>query len=157
VNGVTDTDLGYEEFKAMLKDLDGLEVTAGIHEGLEGEGGGSVDESSETIATYAAANEYGTDDIPARPWLRTACDANTEAWQDKAAKQLKRALAPGGPRAEKVLVPVGNQMRNDLVKSIKDGDWEPNAPSTVERKGSSKPLVDTGAMQRAITHKVTRK
>jgi hypothetical protein len=29
--------------------------------------------------------------------------------------------------------------------------WAPNAPSTIRRKGSSRPLIDTGSMRQAIT------
>ena len=43
----------------------------------------------------------------------------------------------------------------DLVKeAITDGEWQPNAPETVRRKGSDKPLIDTGAMRQAATWQV---
>lgn len=34
------------------------------------------------------------------------------------------------------------------------GRWAPNAPSTIARKGSSAPLIDTGQLRRAITSDV---
>lgn len=146
-SGVTDRDLGYADLKAKIALLDGVELTVGIHEGLEGDGG-------EGIATYAAANEYGTDTIPARPFMRTAADENTDKWLQRTERQIAKCTRPNGPSPAKALVSVGNIMRNDIVNSIKSGDWEPNAAATIERKGSSKPLVDTGAMQRAITVKI---
>lgn len=33
--------------------------------------------------------------------------------------------------------------------------WAPNAPSTIRRKGSSRPLIDTGQLRKAITHVVS--
>lgn len=31
-------------------------------------------------------------------------------------------------------------------------NWPPNAPSTIKRKGSDRPLIDTGALRAAITY-----
>ena len=35
--------------------------------------------------------------------------------------------------------------------------WAPNSPKTIKYKGSSKPLIDTDQMRKAITHVVRRK
>lgn len=35
--------------------------------------------------------------------------------------------------------------------------WAPNAPSTIEQKGSDKPMIDTGEMRRAIRYVVRSK
>jgi hypothetical protein len=35
--------------------------------------------------------------------------------------------------------------------------WAPNAPSTIRAKGSSRPLIDTGALRQAISHQVVEK
>ncbi len=37
------------------------------------------------------------------------------------------------------------------------GQWAPNSPTTVARKGSSKPLIDTGQLRRSITSDVVKK
>ena len=43
----------------------------------------------------------------------------------------------------------------DLVKeAIADGDWEENSEETKRKKGSDKPLIDTGAMRQAATWQV---
>lgn len=34
--------------------------------------------------------------------------------------------------------------------------WAPNSPRTIALKGSSRPLIDTGAMQEAITYVVRK-
>lgn len=36
------------------------------------------------------------------------------------------------------------------------GSWKPNKPSTIKRKGSSRPLIETGQLRRAITARVVR-
>ena len=33
-------------------------------------------------------------------------------------------------------------------------NWAPNAPSTIRRKGSAQPLIDTGELRKAITYVV---
>jgi hypothetical protein len=45
-----------------------------------------------------------------------------------------------------------NAARNWFVNP-KNG-WAPNAPSTIRRKGSDKPGIDTGEMRKALTHLV---
>lgn len=35
-----------------------------------------------------------------------------------------------------------------------NGEWEANSPLTIERKGSSKPLIDKGDLRRSITYEV---
>lgn len=37
------------------------------------------------------------------------------------------------------------------------GQWAPNKPTTVQAKGSDKPLIDTGQLRRAITSDVAKK
>lgn len=37
------------------------------------------------------------------------------------------------------------------------GSWAPNAPSTIARKGSDAPLIDTGQLRRAIASKVEKR
>jgi hypothetical protein len=37
---------------------------------------------------------------------------------------------------------------------ILDGDFEPNAPSTIAKKGSSHPLIDTGQEKNSVTWEV---
>lgn len=43
-----------------------------------------------------------------------------------------------------------------IRRSIRSGDYEPNSALTVAIKGSSKPLVDTGDLNRRITHDVEK-
>lgn len=36
------------------------------------------------------------------------------------------------------------------------GQWPPNTPATISRKGSSQPLIDTGQLRRSITSRVSK-
>ena len=141
-SSVLDRDLGFSQLLRDLEALEDVEVEVGIFDG--------------EIAEYAAANEFGTDTIPPRPFMSTAADENREKYSSMAEAQSAR-VSRGQTSLAAAASAIGIEARNDQIRSIQDGDWEPNAPSTIARKGSSRPLVDTGAMQRAITFRVKGK
>ena len=66
---VTDRDLGWKKIKQELEVASRLEVAVGL---LQGDKNGD----GVQIAEYAAYNEFGTDTIPSRPFMRTAFDEN---------------------------------------------------------------------------------
>lgn len=105
-------------------------------------------------ATKAAYNEYGTDKIPSRPFMRTAIKKNSKSWGDKCGKAMK-AMIQGMP-SEQVAELLAMQMKADFSKSLVSGGWTPNAPATVRAKGSSRPLVDTGEMRADINYRIKK-
>lgn len=62
--------------------------------------------------------------------------------------------------AQKVLEATQNLVSGNEVslvqRFIHAGNFVPNAPATIERKGSSAPLLDTGQMWQSITHEVEK-
>ena len=132
---------------AAHRSLRGVQVSAGIQsvQGTERD-----PESGATLVEIAAKNEFGTDGpppIPSRPWLRTALQTNARKWQRLAGDVVKSARSPEG--AEPALRTLGVVMVGDCKESLLDGDWAPNAPLTIERKGSDQPLVDTGRLNQS--------
>lgn len=57
---------------------------------------------------------------------------------------------------EQVLRKAGAFLEGKIKEKITHSDpsWPPLKPETVKRKGSSKPLIDTGRLRNSITHKV---
>ena len=49
---------------------------------------------------------------------------------------------------------LGEVARGDIVKSINQTNSPANSPITIEAKGSSKPLIDTGFLRANVTFKV---
>ncbi len=147
---VVDKDLGYIAFKRFVATVGGLELQAGIFQG--------------EIATYAAVQEFGTDSagsnnnvrIPARAWMAPTIDANKDKYATRIAATVQKQMLTRTPleAQRNALIRAGLETRNDLIKAIVALKDPPNAPSTIEQKGSSSPLVDTGAMQMAITFEV---
>ena len=48
-------------------------------------------------------------------------------------------------------------VRGLVQETIKEGEFSPNAPSTIKKKGSDKPLIDTGHMRQSVMTVVDRK
>lgn len=57
---------------------------------------------------------------------------------------------------EEILKKAGAFLEGAIKETITKGrsEWPPLKPETIKRKGSSKPLIDTGKLRASITHKV---
>ena len=51
-----------------------------------------------------------------------------------------------------LLEQMGNLAEGHVKQEITDLDTPPNAQSTIDRKGSSSPLIDTGALRQSIRY-----
>jgi len=140
--------------REQIAALSNLQVKVGIIEGT-----GSVNGTD--IAEYAAYNEYGVPgkkkkwDIPPRPFIRGWIENNQaeiKAMQDK----LFGQVADGKMKAEMAIKKLGQFAQDGIKRYIMSGGFEPNAESTIKRKGSSRPLIDTGTMRNSIRYKVTK-
>jgi len=52
---------------------------------------------------------------------------------------------------EKPLEDVGLYAQSKVKNYFLRNGWAPNAPSTIKKKGSDKPLIDSSAMRNSIT------
>jgi len=143
---VKDTDKGLKRFMQEMQAARTAYVTVGVHEGER-----NIDGAN--IAEYAAANEYGTENIPSRPFMRTAFDENTGAIQKDMAGLVNMAKS-GGSVVQGLRV-VGEKHQQRIQRTIKGRDFLPKlAESTVKAKGSTKTLIDSGAMVNSIRYVV---
>lgn len=106
-----------------------------------------------SIAEIARANEYGTKTIPARSFMRSTYDENLPRLNRIIGKEYDKILA-GKSTVKRSLDAVGLYMQGLIQQKIRAIRSPPNAPSTIKRKGSSKPLIDFGQMISAVTHEV---
>lgn len=91
--------------------------------------------------------------IPERAFLRNGYDENKDEVIAKAEAVLGDVI--GGTMSEQKLFElVGLLLKSKIQDYARDLNSPPNHPYTVERKGSSNPLVDTGDMIGAINYKV---
>lgn len=126
-----------------------LEVAVGFPATKDGLGQPWYD-SGESIIDVAIANNYGTDEIPARPFMDLARPEMQRLFRDEMAK-VSRRLATEDVNLEKVYNLLGAMCAEEVRKAIFDGGWAANSPATIKRKKSSRPLIDTGEMARRAT------
>lgn len=151
----------FPEMKKRLDDINGAAVEVGV---LRGE-----------HAWLASIHEYGCDikvtpkmrkflasqglhlkastthiRIPERSFLRTGYD---EARDDvlKHARMMMADVAAGTMSEAELFKGVGMELADAIKDYARDLDSPPNHPFTIERKGSSNPLADTGDMIGGIT------
>lgn len=132
-----------------MKKLAGLEVAIGFQHGASSEEG--VD-----VCDYAAWNELGTENgIPSRPFMRNSVELHLNEI-NQFLRGVARQMFSGGT-AEKALKQIGSFQKGLMQEEITDGDYEPNAPSTIRKKKSEHPLIDTGLMRQSVNFQVRKK
>lgn len=87
--------------------------------------------------------------IPERSFLRNGSEQATPAIMAKA-KELVPLAILGNVDVELLYEALGLEMRTEIQKYARALQSPPNAPLTVQQKGSSNPLVETGAMLQAM-------
>lgn len=100
------------------------------------------------MADVAAWNEFGTVRSPSRPFMRNSIDNNVDKIKAFGAAQVRRIAA--GATSRDVLNAMGAMQKGLMQHEITEGHFQSNALSTVRRKKSDRPLVDTGQMRQAI-------
>lgn len=137
-----------EMLSGMEKQLSGDKdaVKAGYFEGKKYPNGFE-------LALNALVQEYGTIDndgfIPPRPFLSLAIEKNEAKWLRIFEGELDK-----GRTKEQALARVGEEMRNDIIRSIDSNISPANKPSTIRQKGSSHTLIDTGTLKRSTATEV---
>lgn len=106
-----------------------------------------------TLAQVAKYNNEGTKKIPARPFMKTAMQTS---FAKKNSKKIKAQLAGliQGKGAKGILQALGVLGTSSIQHNIRNGDWKPNSPSTVKKKGSDKPLIDTSQLLQGVRDRI---
>lgn len=138
-----------EKFFRQLEELANKEVFVGFQAGKV------VDDRNVDMAQIAMFNELGTSTAPSRPFLRKSVDENADKINQFCTNQLKTISAGG--TAEQCLEQVGVFGVGIVQEKIVDGEYIPNAPSTIRKKKSDKPLIDTGKMRQSVKYVIRKK
>ena len=110
-------------------------------------------EDGTPVAAVAAWNEFGTESIPERPFFRRAL---AEA-EDGIVKVIAAGIDPERMAVDERLADrVGAYVQGEIQESITALKEPPNSPSTIRRKGSSNPLLDSGFMRESVSWEVER-
>lgn len=136
-----------------LRELERLEVRIGYQRGTLS---GDPDDSSRAdLVDIAMWNEFGTVNIPSRPFMRDSVDKHEAAINHMLTAQ-KDALLHGATARE--ILNTAGLFQQDLIQTeIEQGDFVANAKLTIRRKGSDKPLIDTGTMKNSVHYQIVKK
>ena len=139
---------GKKYFRELQK-LANLEVQVGFQAGEAQEKNGT------DIAEIAAYNEFGSSGTPARPFMKQSFERHQDQLQ--AACDMVNQTRSNGGTAEKGLEQLGVMCKGLVQQEIVDGGFAPNAESTILRKGSSQPLIDTGTMRQSVNYVIKQR
>jgi hypothetical protein len=94
--------------------------------------------------------------IPARPVIEpaVAAEGNKQAIANELVQSARATIDGKHEQAVQRMKRAGLAGQNAARSWFTDSrnGWKPNAPSTIARKGSARPLIDTGALRASITY-----
>jgi hypothetical protein len=143
---VVDTDKGYRRTLAALGPLG--RVTLGV----QGDKGQAFHQGSDaTVADIAYYHELGLG-VPERSWLRAWIDENQAMILEDSRDAMKQVIL-GKLTRQRALGVLGVKWSAAIKQRIRDGQVQPALDqTTIDRKGSSTPLLDTAQLLSAITY-----
>lgn len=144
-----DTDRGWKDLQKRIKQFKKAVIKVGI------QAGSGRSKEGVRVVDYGAWNEFGTDsiggNIPERSFIRSTATAKNN-WNKEIDKAyinvIDNKYSPLG-----AIGIVGVQAVDDIKETITAGVDPKNAPATVEKKGSTKTLIDTGLLRNSIRWK----
>jgi hypothetical protein len=156
-----------QKFFKEIEDLVKKQVRVGFQQGTTSEDGADIVD----VAMWNELGTSGAHPIPARPFLRQSVDNNEDKITAMCQTQIQ-AIADGRTDAEGALKAIGTMQKALIQDTIRNGDFKPNAPITIEGgwmrtkdgkpfyikgKKSSKPLIDTGRMRQSVNFVIEEK
>ncbi len=137
-----DADNGWKAIGRAIDNARDRDVKVGVQSDAGGE-----------LVNVATWNEYGTKHIPARSFVRSAIDKGVSEIA-RAAGEFGRRVLFNAESQEVALGKLGLVVARKIQEQIRSNVPPPNAPETIERKKSSKTLIDKGQLRQSIRHKV---
>ena len=131
---VIDRDLGWKDIVKKCRQINGKTIKAGV---LESAGNYKSGVSIADVATY---NHFGTEDIPARPFIAIATDEN-KGWSSYVADEIGNMMDSPANSVNNALHSVGNVMKGNIKRVIGTNKLAPNSPKTVKIKHHDMPLI----------------
>nr|DAY81158.1 MAG TPA: virion morphogenesis protein [Caudoviricetes sp.] len=151
--------------KVKIKSSDGLKKLSQSAKALKMEAragvkaGSTNDETYKKVSDYGRMLEYGTAQMPARPFLRQTVAECKSNWNEQIKYGLK---ARGIDKAYQVLVGTASLMMKDIRATIRKGNFEPLARPTIEAKKQkgrpepTAPLIDSTSLIQSIGSEVRK-
>lgn len=106
-----------------------------------------------TVIQVAIWNEFGTEDIPARSFIRAWFDEDRAAIRDTMRILMVSVVARKRTK-EQALNALAQWCVGRIQQRIANHIDPPNRPSTVKAKGSDTPLVNGGQLRSAVSYRI---
>lgn len=130
----------------IVRRMESRAITVGVHDDTGSYPGG------ESVAQVAAWNEYGTENIPERPFLRATMAKRRKKYRTIMGT-IAAAAIEGKASVKEGMARLGELARSDVRNSIVNWSEPGNAPATIRKKGRDDPLVDTRRMVTSVEYK----
>ena len=146
---VTDDRKMWDLLEREIKQLDGRGVSVGFQ-------GSSAEEKYEdndvTVLEVAIAHEFGTEHLPMRPFMRETISREGGKIEDRISKELK-VVANGKQDWKRAYNRIGAYVASRIKNTLRRSkSWaEPLQQKTIDKKGSSTPLIDTSQMLQSVS------
>ena len=116
---------------------------------------GPTEQDGTPLALIAAVHEFGSTvrNIPERSFLRSTMNENMAKYIRMNRGNLQRVVN-GHQSMHTALSLLGQVAVGDVKRKIRNGPFAELQPSTIRRKGSSKPLIDSGMLMQSVTYEV---
>lgn len=144
-----------ERFFRELQKLSTKQVRVGLKRGKKGKRHNGMPSKADLVE-IALYNELGTSTIPARPFFAQTVQVHEEEIREAAVSEAEKVLR-GNEKAQQAFREIGTDVQKKVQKRIDEGQFVPNAPSTIKRKGHDHPLIDTGTMRDSISYTICEK
>lgn len=138
-----------------VRDLTKQEVLIGI----PAENAGRDDDLPINNAELGYIHEFGAPaaNIPPRPFLVPGVSGAQGKFEPHLKAAANAALSGDGGKVSQGLQRAGIVAASAVKSKIDEGPFAPLSDTTIQRKGSDKPLIDTGQMRNAVTSVVRKK
>jgi hypothetical protein len=145
--GVRDIDRGWRKYKEMARKLDDAHVDVGLFSDAAPYARGQ--EGAATVAQIGTFHEFGYG-VPERPFMRPTMDSKQGEYAELM-QRLAVGISDGKIEVAQALGLLGAKATADVRQTISEMTEPPLAQSTIDAKGSSALLIDTGHMWQSLT------
>ena len=110
------------------------------------------------VARLAIIHEFGSpkNNLPARPVMRQTNQKYGRSIPGVISRLTKEVIA-GSRTPGQALARLGVYWEGRIKLMFREGVFRPLKPATIARKGSSKPLIDSGQLRQSVTSVVVRR
>lgn len=148
MGAVKEIDRGWNRITKELKSFENSFVKVGVLSTA-----GNYEGTFTNIVDIATANEYGTSQIPERPFMRQTFSKNQIKVQKRLEHHLK-LMYEGKSNVATALSDIGSWYVGRTKLEFTQGNFTPNAPSTIAEKHSSRPLIRHSHLRQSINYEM---